>query len=185
MSRHSRGSSLSQRLSQRWSLRLSDSFRLGGSFRQVTDPETESWLGEDNEASLVLPKPHPAPSMWRLLKINAPEWPYAVLGSLGAIMTGCETPLFALAISEMLVTFYNPDRDYVEHEVRKICLIFSAATVGTVVIYVLQHYYYGLMGEILTMRVRKMLFSCKIPFIHLNAIESFYIFLFANADNTS
>lgn len=157
--RHSRGSSLSQRLSQRWSLRLSDSFRLGGSFRQVTDPETESWLGEDNEASLVLPKPHPAPSMWRLLKINAPEWPYAVLGSLGAIMTGCETPLFALAISEMLVTFYNPDRDYVEHEVRKICLIFSAATVGTVVIYVLQHYYYGLMGEILTMRVRKMLFS--------------------------
>ncbi|KAG0626974.1 hypothetical protein M758_2G165000 [Ceratodon purpureus] len=157
--RHSRGSSISQRFSQRWSFRLGDSFRMGGSFRQAPDPETESWLGEENEFSLVLPKPHSSPSMWRLLKMNSPEWPYAVLGSIGAIMAGGETPLFALAISQMLVTFYNPDHDYVRHEVRKICLIFAAATIVTVLIYLLQHYFYGLMGEVLTMRVRKKLFS--------------------------
>lgn len=164
--RHSRGSSISQRFSQRWSFRLSDSFRLGGSFRQAPDPETESWLGEENEVSLVVPKPHSSPSMWRLLKMNSPEWPYAVLGSIGAIMAGGETPLFALAISQMLVTFYNPDQDYVRHEVRKICLIFAAATIVTVLIYLLQHYFYGLMGEVLTMRVRKKLFSCKTRLLH-------------------
>jgi hypothetical protein len=164
--RHSRGSSLSQRFSQRWSFRLGDSFRMGGSFRQAPDPETESWLGEENEVSLVLPKPHSSPSMWRLLKMNSPEWPYAVLGSIGAIMAGGETPLFALAISQMLVTFYNPDQDYVRHEVRKICLIFAAATIVTVLIYLLQHYFYGLMGEVLTMRVRKKLFSCKTRLVH-------------------
>lgn len=98
--------------------------------------------------------------------MNSPEWPYAVLGSIGAIMAGGETPLFALAISQMLVTFYNPDHDYVRHEVRKICLIFAAATIVTVLIYVLQHYFFGLMGEILTMRVRKKLFSCKIHALH-------------------
>lgn len=164
--RHSRGNSLSQRFSQRLS-RLSDSFRnsgsIGGSFRQMPDPETESWLGDDdNDATpTLLPKPHPSPSMWRLLKMNSPEWPYAILGSLGAIMAGGETPLFALAISQMLVTFYNPDENYVRHEVRKICLIFAAATIVTVLIYVLQHYFFGLMGELLTMRVRKLMFSCK------------------------
>jgi ATP-binding cassette subfamily B (MDR/TAP) protein 1 len=99
--------------------------------------------------------------MWRLMKLNAPEWPYAFLGSLGAIMAGCQTPLFALAISQMLVTFYNPVAAYVRHEVAKICFIFAAATVVTVGIYVLQHYFFGLTGEHLTMRIRELMFQCK------------------------
>lgn len=147
---------------------------MGGSFRQAPDPETESWLGDENEASLVLSEPRSSPSMWRLFKMNSPEWPYAILGSIGAIMAGGETPLFALAISQMLVTFYNPDHDYVRHEVRKICLIFAAATIVTVLIYVLQHYFFGLMGEVLTMRVRKKLFSGKIHSLR-QSLKSSYL----------
>eukprot|EP00250_Pteridium_aquilinum_P013715 c21526_g1_i1 orf=740-4684(+) len=101
----------------------------------------------------------PAPSMWRLLKLNLPEWPYAVLGSLGAIMAGVETPLFALAISQILVSFYNPDIAHLKHEVRKVAFIFSAATIATVLIYVLQHYFFTLAGERLTVRVREKMFS--------------------------
>ncbi|CAM6016899.1 unnamed protein product [Sphagnum balticum] len=100
-----------------------------------------------------------APSMWRLMKLNSPEWPYALLGSLGAIMAGCETPLFALAISHMLVTFYNPNASFVHHEVARICFIFAAATVVTVGIYVLQHFFFGLTGERLTMRIRELMFQ--------------------------
>lgn len=161
-----RGSSISQRFSQRWSFRLGDSFRIGASFCQVPDPETEFWLGDEKDASMVLLEHPSSPSMWRLLRLNSQEWPYAVLGSIGAIMAGGETPLFALAISQMLVTFYNPDHDHVRREVRKICLIFAAATIVTVLIYVLQHYFFGLMGEVLTMRVRKKLFSCEIHALH-------------------
>jgi ATP-binding cassette subfamily B (MDR/TAP) protein 1 len=99
------------------------------------------------------------PSMWRLYKLNSPEWPYALLGSIGATMAGIETPLFALAISQMLITFYNPDHAYVRREVRTICIIFSGATGVTVGIYLLQHYFYGIMGERLTMRVRELMFK--------------------------
>jgi hypothetical protein len=110
------------------------------------------------------------PSFWRLLKLNRPEWPYAVLGTLGAIMAGVETPFFALAISEVLITFYSPDKQHIKHEVRRIALIFSGAAIATVLIYLLQHYFYTLMGERLTRRIREMTFSgikysshCKFP----------------------
>lgn len=99
------------------------------------------------------------PSFWRLLKLNRPEWPYAVLGTLGAIMAGVETPFFALAISEVLITFYSPDKQHIKHEVRRIALIFSGAAIATVLIYLLQHYFYTLMGERLTRRIREMTFS--------------------------
>lgn len=99
------------------------------------------------------------PPFWRLLKLNRPEWPYAVLGTLGAIMAGVETPFFALAISQVLITFYSPDKLHIKNEVRRIALIFSGAAVATVLIYLLQHYFYTLMGERLTRRIREMMFS--------------------------
>lgn len=110
---------------------------------------------EDRHTSSRLP----APSMWRLFKLNIPEWPFAALGTLGAIMAGVETPLFALAISQILVTFYNPDSTYLKHEVRKVAFIFAGASVATVFIYVLQHYFFTLTGERLTVRVREKMFS--------------------------
>lgn len=80
-------------------------------------------------------------------------------------MAGVETPLFALAISQILVSFYSPDIAYLKHEVRKVAFIFSAATVATVLIYVLQHYYFTLAGERLTVRVREKMFSGQLLFL--------------------
>jgi len=164
----SRGGSMSHRWSQRLSFKLGESLRRVGSFRSIGhDPEADSCLGVEYEASSELASmAYPAaPSMWRLMKLNSPEWPYALLGSLGAIMAGCETPLFALAISHMLVTFYNPNASFVHHEVARICFIFAAATVVTVGIYVLQHFFFGLTGECLTMRIRELMFQCKELFL--------------------
>ncbi|KAG6555321.1 hypothetical protein Mapa_003364 [Marchantia paleacea] len=154
-SRHSSG-----RLSNRWSNRWS--FRKG----QRSGNDTESDAGGENEFEELTAPEHvmPKPSLWRLFRLNSPEWPYAVLGTLGAIMAGGETPLFALAITQMLITFYNPDQEFIKSEVRRICTIFSAATVVTVLIYILQHYYYGIMGERLTMRVREMMFKSILSF---------------------
>ncbi|KAJ7526699.1 hypothetical protein O6H91_16G018900 [Diphasiastrum complanatum] len=112
----------------------------------------------DTERSQQLMSMH-KPSTIRLLKLNFPEWHVAVLGSLGAIMAGVETPLFALAISQVLVIFYFPDKEYIKNEVRKYALIFSGATVVTILIYLLQHYFFGIMGERLTKRVREKMFA--------------------------
>ena len=111
-------------------------------------------------------KPASVPIFWRLLKLNLPEWPYALLGTAGAIMAGVETPLFALAISQVLITFYSPDVSHMKYEVRKVALIFAGASVATVFIYVMQHYFFTLTGEYLTARVRKMMFSSRfLPFL--------------------
>ncbi|KAK4275085.1 hypothetical protein QN277_018224 [Acacia crassicarpa] len=99
------------------------------------------------------------PSILDLLKLNAPEWPYAVLGSVGAIMAGMEAPLFALGITHILTAFYSPHGSKIKQEVDRVALVFVGVAAITVPIYLLQHYFYTLMGERLTARVRLLMFS--------------------------
>lgn len=40
--------------------------------------------------------------MARILKYNAPEWPYMLLGSIGAAVNGAMNPLYALLFSQIL-----------------------------------------------------------------------------------
>lgn len=101
----------------------------------------------------------PTPSIWELIKLNAPEWPYAVLGSVGAILAGMEAPLFALGITQILTAFYSPDHSQIKREVERVALIFVGVAIITIPIYLLQHYFYTLMGELLTTRVRLSMFS--------------------------
>ncbi|KAF7817655.1 ABC transporter B family member 13-like [Senna tora] len=99
------------------------------------------------------------PSILDLLKLNAPEWPYAILGSMGAIMAGMEAPLFALGITHILTAFYSPNGSKIKQEVDRVALIFVGVAIVTIPIYLLQHYFYTLMGERLTARVRLLMFS--------------------------
>ncbi|XP_024522226.1 ABC transporter B family member 19 [Selaginella moellendorffii] len=103
------------------------------------------------------PRP-PRPSIWRLMQLNKPEWPYALLGTIGAIISGCEFPLFALAITQVLITFYSPDKEFLKKEVSKFSLILTGSTICVVFSHMLQHYSFGAMGESLTKRVREMMF---------------------------
>ncbi|XP_023768908.1 ABC transporter B family member 13 [Lactuca sativa] len=99
------------------------------------------------------------PSIWDLVKLNQPEWPYAVVGSVGAILAGMQAPLFALGITYILTSFYSRDNSKIKDDVAHASLIFVAAGVVTIPIYMLQHYFYTLMGERLTTRVRLSMFS--------------------------
>lgn len=99
------------------------------------------------------------PSISKFLKLNKPEWPYGVMGSVGAILAGIEGPLFALGITHILDTLYTHDNVKIRHEIKVVSLIFIAAAISTVPIYLLQHYFYTLMGEKLTSRVRLLMFS--------------------------
>ncbi|CAK7346158.1 unnamed protein product [Dovyalis caffra] len=123
-------------------------------FKSVTTKELKS-----NDENLSPANFSPTPSIWELVKLNAPEWPYAVLGSAGAILAGMEAPLFALGITHMLTAFYSPDISQMKKEVQLVALIFVGAAVITVPIYLLQHYFYTLMGERLMTRVRLSMFS--------------------------
>lgn len=72
----------------------------------------------------------------KLIRLNSPEWPYAFLGSLGAIMAGVEGPLFAFGITHALTMFYAHDKQHMKQEITRICFVFiSAAFIPFLFIY--------------------------------------------------
>ncbi|MCO5563019.1 hypothetical protein L7F22_016655 [Adiantum nelumboides] len=139
--RHSRASSLN---SKAFSFRLS----VQSDIESVGFPEP---LSER--------KVYKKPSLKRLLQLNAPDWPYSLLGMLGAITAGGSMPLFVLGITEGLIAFYSITPGYLSHEIRKLSMLFIGAGTATLFFFVMEHYFFGLMGENVTFRVRHLMFS--------------------------
>lgn len=102
------------------------------------------------------------PPFWRLVELSLAEWLYAVLGSIGAAVFGSFIPLLAYVLALIVTAYYRPEEhNHLQNEVNKWCLILSCMGVVTVVANFLQHFYFGIMGEKMTERVRRMMFSGK------------------------
>ncbi|KAK7270087.1 hypothetical protein RIF29_22986 [Crotalaria pallida] len=103
------------------------------------------------------------PLFWRLAKLSFAEWLYAVLGSIGAAIFGSFNPLLAYVIGLVVAAYYSVDEaHHVTGEVNKWCLIIVCMGIVTVVANFLQHFCFGIMGEKMTERVRKMMFSAML-----------------------
>ncbi|KAL0720754.1 hypothetical protein Bca4012_035353 [Brassica carinata] len=103
-----------------------------------------------------------SPSIWKLAQLSFPEWLYAVLGSIGAAIFGSFNPLLAYVIALVVTAYYNSKGSHLREEVDKWCLIIAGMGVVTVVANFLQHFYFGIMGEKMTERVRRMMFSAML-----------------------
>ncbi|EXB65324.1 ABC transporter B family member 20 [Morus notabilis] len=104
-----------------------------------------------------------APSFWRLAELSFAEWLYAVLGSIGAAIFGSFNPLLAYVIALIVTAYYRVDEaHHLRKEVDKWCLIIACMGIVTVVANFLQHFYFGIMGEKMTERVRRMMFSAML-----------------------
>ncbi|KAK6933229.1 ABC transporter type 1, transmembrane domain [Dillenia turbinata] len=104
-----------------------------------------------------------APSLWRLAELSFAEWLYAVLGSIGAAIFGSFNPLLAYVIALVVTAYYRIDEaHHLRQEVNRWCLIIACMGVVTVVANFLQHFYFGIMGEKMTERVRRMMFSAML-----------------------
>lgn len=102
------------------------------------------------------------PSLWRLAQLSFPEWLYALLGSTGAAIFGSFNPLLAYILVQIADAYYGSPVEHIRHEVNKWCLVISCMGVVTVVANFLQHFYFGIMGEKMTERVRRMMFSAML-----------------------
>ncbi|KAK9755082.1 hypothetical protein RND81_01G001300 [Saponaria officinalis] len=102
------------------------------------------------------------PSLKELVMFNAAELPYALLGSLGAALAGVEAPLFALGVTYMLTAFYSHDESRIRHDVQILVFVFLGLASVTIPIYLMQHYFYTLMGERITTRIRLSMFSAML-----------------------
>ncbi|XP_008794734.2 ABC transporter B family member 20-like [Phoenix dactylifera] len=99
------------------------------------------------------------PSFWKLAELSFAEWLYALLGCTGAAIFGSFNPLLAYNIALIVAAYYRIDVQDIRNEVNKWCLIIAGMGIITVVANFLQHFYFGIMGEKMTERVRRMMFS--------------------------
>ncbi|XP_056855659.1 ABC transporter B family member 10 [Raphanus sativus] len=114
-------------------------------------------------------------TLGRLYSMIRPDWKYGLFGLFGSLIAGSQMPLFALGISQALVSYYM-DWETTQKEVKRISILFCCASVITVISHAIEHTTFGIMGERLTLRVRQMMFS---------AILRNEIGWFDKVDNTS
>ena len=61
------------------------------------DAEAGGSVGKDGKPMRIEAPPGSRP-LWRAIKLNAPEWPYFVLGLIGAIIAGLIFPVFLVSL---------------------------------------------------------------------------------------
>uniref|UniRef100_A0A8C1VIU6 ATP-binding cassette, sub-family B (MDR/TAP), member 11a n=1 Tax=Cyprinus carpio TaxID=7962 RepID=A0A8C1VIU6_CYPCA len=115
----------------------------------------KSHKGEDEEVIEAAP-------VARILKYNRPEWPYMLLGSLGAAINGSVNPIYALLFSEILGTFSIQDLDEQRRQINGICILFVSIGVMSFFSQFLQGYSFAKSGELLTRRLRKVGFQAML-----------------------
>ncbi|KAK9061412.1 hypothetical protein SSX86_018593 [Deinandra increscens subsp. villosa] len=96
-----------------------------------------------------------ASSFWRLAKMNSPEWTYALIGSVGSVICGSLSAFFAYVLSAVLSVYYNQDHAYMIREIGKYCYLLIGVSSAALIFNTLQHYFWDVVGENLTKRVRE------------------------------
>ncbi|KAL3636599.1 ABC transporter B member 19 [Castilleja foliolosa] len=154
--RRARSSRLSNSLSTKsLSLRLGSLRNLSYSYSTGPDGHIEMVSNAERDTK----NRAPAGYFFRLLKLNAPEWPYAVAGAVGSILSGFIGPTFALVMSNMIEVFYYTNFDSMERKTKEYVFIYIGTGLYAVVAYLIQHYYFSIVGENLTTRVRRMMLA--------------------------
>uniref|UniRef100_I3JQF0 ATP-binding cassette, sub-family B (MDR/TAP), member 11a n=1 Tax=Oreochromis niloticus TaxID=8128 RepID=I3JQF0_ORENI len=103
----------------------------------------------------------PAP-VARILKYNQQEWPYMLLGSLGAAVNGSVNPVYAILFSQILGTFAIQDLNEQRKQINGICVLFCVVAVASFISQFLQGYSFAKSGELLTRRLRKVGFQAML-----------------------
>ncbi|KAI7994177.1 ABC transporter B family member 2 [Camellia lanceoleosa] len=165
----SHGPALGRPLSIKYSRELSRTTSRGTSSH--SDKMSVGRIGVDG-LEIVNP---PCVSNGRLYSMVGPDWMYGVSGTICALIAGAQVPLFAVGVTQALVSYYM-DWDITCREVKKIALLFCGGAFITVIVHAIAHLSFGIMGERLTLRVREMMFS---------AILSNEIGWFDDTNNTS
>ncbi|XP_010234205.1 ABC transporter B family member 1 [Brachypodium distachyon] len=95
-----------------------------------------------------------ASSFWRLAKMNSPELGYALAGSLGSMVCGSMSAVFAYILSAVMSVYYSPDPAHMDREIAKYCYLLIGMSSAALLFNTVQHLFWDTVGENLTRRVR-------------------------------
>ncbi|CAL1392103.1 unnamed protein product [Linum trigynum] len=154
--RRTRSTRLSHSLSTKsLSLRSGSLRNLSYSYSTGADGRIEMVSNAETDRKNPAPKGY----FFRLLNLNAPEWPYSVMGAVGSVLSGFIGPTFAIVMSNMIEVFYYTNPQSMERKTKEYVFIYIGAGLYAVVAYLIQHYFFSIMGENLTTRVRRMMLA--------------------------
>ncbi|XP_076950101.1 ABC transporter B family member 1-like [Bidens hawaiensis] len=119
------------------------------------NPSLDGGHPNPNHQLEKLPFKEHASSFWRLAKMNSPEWTYALIGSVGSVICGSLSAFFAYVLSAVLSVYYNQDHEYMVKEIGKYCYLLIGVSSAALIFNTLQHYFWDVVGENLTKRVRE------------------------------
>lgn len=105
-----------------------------------------------------------SPNLRQLISMTAPEWKSTLLGCVGALGYGLIPPLNSFCLGALLAVYFENDHSQIRSQTRIYCFAFLAFAVFTFLTNVIQHYYFGIMGEKLTERVREAVFEKILTF---------------------
>uniref|UniRef100_A0A8C6G414 Multidrug resistance protein 1 n=1 Tax=Moschus moschiferus TaxID=68415 RepID=A0A8C6G414_MOSMO len=101
----------------------------------------------------------PPVSFWRILKLNLTEWPYFVVGVFCAIINGGLQPAFSVIFSRIIGIFTRNEDDETKRQNSNLfSLLFLILGIISFITFFLQGFTFGKAGEILTRRLRYMVF---------------------------
>nr|QNH67866.1 ATP-binding cassette transporter subfamily B member 1 X2 [Brachionus rotundiformis] len=98
-------------------------------------------------------------SMFKVFKLNAPEWYFILLGSLASLISGAIQPAFSIVFSKAIAIFSECDEKKQEESIILYSILFIVFGVVTFLSNFLQNTMFGFSGENLTKRLRSMGFK--------------------------
>ncbi|XP_056145780.1 bile salt export pump [Lampris incognitus] len=90
-----------------------------------------------------------------IFKYNQKEWPYLLLGSLGASLNGAVSPIYAVLFSQLLGTFSIPNLNDQRQQINGVCVLFCILAGASFFSHFIQGYAFAKSGELLSRRLRK------------------------------
>jgi ABC-type multidrug transport system fused ATPase/permease subunit len=102
------------------------------------------------------------PFLLKILKFNAPEWRWILLGAICSLINGATQPIFSLLFTVIYGLFAEPDLEKQKHLTSVYAgIIFIIGFVGSITQF-LSSVGFAESGEALTMRMRKLTFSAML-----------------------
>uniref|UniRef100_A0A3Q3Q392 ATP-binding cassette, sub-family B (MDR/TAP), member 4 n=1 Tax=Monopterus albus TaxID=43700 RepID=A0A3Q3Q392_MONAL len=101
----------------------------------------------------------PVVSFFKVMRLNLPEWPYIVVGTICAIINGIMQPVFAIIFSKIITVFTVQDQEVVRQRATVFSLMFAAIGGVSFITMFLQGFCFGKSGELLTLKLRLLAFK--------------------------
>ncbi|CAM6010259.1 unnamed protein product [Sphagnum balticum] len=102
---------------------------------------------------------HAETSVFRLAALNKPELPLFIVGSIAAAANGTAFPVFGLLLSNVISSFYLPNKHKLRHDANFWSLMYVVLAVGIFIVAPAQSFSFGLIGQRLIRRLRRMTFD--------------------------